>query len=81
MPPVPSTPPGRDTAPATLPPPSKTATTRTIPSTIPPVTTDVPEDVARICGFLDSHADTLATALSMLYEADDRVGAAVDTIL
>ena len=81
MPPVPSTPPGRDTAPVTPPPPSKTATTRTIPSTIPPVTTNVPEDVVKIYGFLDSYADTLATALSMLYEVDDRVSVAVDTIL
>ena len=81
MPPVPSTPPGRDTAPATLPPPSKIVTTRTIPPTIPPVTTNVLKDVARIYGFLDSYADTLVTALFILYEVDDRVGVTVDTIL
>jgi len=78
---VPSTPPGRDTIHATPPTPSKTSTTRDIPPTIPPVTTNVPEDVARICGIRDSHADALTTALSIVYEADDRVGAVVDTIL
>ena len=81
MPPVPFTPPGRDTAPATPPPPSKIATTRNIPATIPPVTINVLKDVVRIYGFLDSYADTLVTALSILYEVDDRVSVAVDTIL
>ena len=81
MPPVPSTPPGRDTAPVTLPPPSKIATTCTIPSTIPPVIINVLKDVVKIYGFLDSYADTLVTALFILYEVDDRVSVTVDTIL
>ena len=78
---VPSTPPGRDTAPATPSTPSKTATIRVIPPTIPPATTNVPEDVARISGILDGYADALAAALSIVYEVDDRVGVVVDTIL
>ena len=45
------------------------------------MTTDVLEDVVRIYGFLDSYADTLVTVLFILYEVDDRVNVAVDTIL
>ncbi|KAL1911759.1 hypothetical protein Sste5344_002334 [Sporothrix stenoceras] len=41
----------------------------------------VPEDVARICGIPEGHANDLTTALAIVYEVDDRVGAAVDTIL
>ena len=78
---MPSTPPGRDTAPATPWTPSKTATIRAIPPTIPPATTNVPEDVARINGIPDGHVNALAAALSIVYEVDDRVGVVVDTIL
>ena len=78
---MPSTPPGRDTAPATPWTPSKTATTRAIPPTIPPATTNVPEDVVRISGIPDGYVNALAAALSIVYEVDDRVGVVVDIIL
>ena len=81
MPLVPSTPPGRDTAPATPWTPSKTVTIRVIPPTIPPAIINVPEDVVRINGILYSYADALAAALSIVYEVDDRVGVIVNTIL
>ena len=80
-PPVPSTPPSRDTAPATPPTPSKITVTRTVPPIIAPFTSNVPEDVARIYGILEGYADALTTALSIVYKADHDVGAAVDTIL
>ena len=78
---MPFTPPGRDTAPATPSTPSKTATIRVIPPTIPPVITNVPEDVVRISGILDGYADALAAALFIVYEVDDRVGVVVNIIL
>ena len=78
---MPFTPPGRDTAPVTPWTPSKTAIIRAIPPTIPPATTNVPEDVARISGIPDGYVNALAAALSIVYEVDDRVGAVVDTIL
>ena len=81
IPPVPFTPPSRDTAPATPPTPSKTTATRTVPPIIAPFTFNVPKDVARIYGILDGYADALTTALSIVYKADYDVGAAVDTIL
>ena len=78
---MPSTLPGRDTAPVTPSTPSKTVTIRVIPSIIPPAIINIPEDVVRINGILDGYADALAAALSIVYEVDDRVGVIVDTIL
>ncbi|CAK7218366.1 hypothetical protein SBRCBS47491_003485 [Sporothrix bragantina] len=80
---APSTPPLRNALPTTPSTPTGATTTRTVPPATGPLTTAVPRDVARICGILDSHADALTTALSIVYvyEADDRIGAAVDTIL
>ena len=78
---MPSTPPGRDTAPATPSTPSKTAIIRVIPPTIPPATTNIPEDVVRINGIPDGYINALAAALSIVYEVDDRVGVIVNTIL
>ena len=78
---MPSTPPGRDTAPATPWTPSKTVTIRVIPPTIPPATINVPEDVVKINGILNGYANALAAALFIVYEVDDRVGVIVDTIL
>ena len=77
---MPSTPPGRDTAPATPSTPSKTATIRAIPSTIPPAIINVPEDVVRINGILDGYINALTAALSIVYEVDDRVGVVINTI-
>ena len=45
------------------------------------MTINVLKDVVKIYGFLDSYADTLVTALFILYEINDRVNVAVDTIL
>ena len=78
---MPSTPPGRDTAPVTPSTPSKTVTIRTIPPIIPPATTNVPEDVVRISGIPDGYVNALAAALFIVYEVDDRVGVVVDIIL
>ncbi|CAK7200697.1 hypothetical protein SEUCBS139899_003395 [Sporothrix eucalyptigena] len=68
---APATPSGHDTTPATPATPTKTASTRAVPSITAPLTTTVPEYVARICGILDGHVDTLAAALSIVYEAED----------
>ncbi|CAK7237878.1 hypothetical protein SBRCBS47491_010187 [Sporothrix bragantina] len=78
---APSTPPGRNATPATPLTPTKTTTARTVPPTAAPLTTAVPKDVARICGIPNGYADDLTTALSIVYEADESVGAAVNTIL
>ena len=48
---------------------------------IAPLTTGVPENVARICAILDGYADAITTALSIVYEADRPTGAAVDVVL
>ena len=45
------------------------------------MTINVLKDVVKIYGFLDSYADTVVTALFILYEVDDRISVAVDTIL
>ena len=78
---MPSTPPGSDTAPVTPSTPSNTATIRVIPPTIPPATTNVPEDVVRINGIPDGYINALAAALFIVYEVDDRVGVVVNIIL
>ncbi|CAK7238084.1 hypothetical protein SBRCBS47491_010261, partial [Sporothrix bragantina] len=78
---VPSTPPGRSAAPTTPSTPTRTTTTRTIPLAAGPLTTAVPRDVARICGIPAGHADTITTALSIVHEADGRLGAEFDAIL
>jgi hypothetical protein len=78
---APSTPPGRNAALTTPSTPTRTITARTVPLTTGPLTTAVPGDVVRICGILDGYADALTTALSIVYNADDRVGAAIDIIL
>ncbi|KAL1905616.1 hypothetical protein Sste5344_008702 [Sporothrix stenoceras] len=78
---TPSTPPGRNDTPTTPTTPKDIATEHTTRPLTGPLTAAVPEDVAKICGIPNGHADALTTALSIVYKADDRVGAAVDTIL
>ena len=80
-PPVPFTPPSRNTVPVTPPTPSKITITRAVPPIIAPFTFNVPEDVVRIYGILDGYADALTTALFIVYKTDYDVGATVDTIL
>ncbi|CAK7275620.1 hypothetical protein SEPCBS57363_006804 [Sporothrix epigloea] len=77
---LPSTPPGHGGAPA-LPSTLEPKTPIAAAPKAAPLTTAVPEDVAKICGIPDGHADALATAMAIVYNADERVGAAVDTIL
>jgi hypothetical protein len=78
---APSTPPGRDTAAATTPTPTNATNTHATRPAITPHTRNVPEDVAKICGIASGHADALATALAIVYEADPLTGSAVDTVL
>ena len=78
---MPSTPPGRDTAPVTPSIPSKTVIIRVIPPIIPPATINVLKDVVRINSILDGYTDALAAALFIVYEVDDRVGVIINTIL
>ncbi|CAK7567970.1 MAG: hypothetical protein SEPTF4163_005948 [Sporothrix epigloea] len=77
---LPSTPTGHGGAPAapSMPDP---ATPIAASSKAVPLTTAVPEDVAKLCGIPNGHADALAAAMAIIYDTDDRVGAAVDTIL
>ena len=77
---MPSTPPGRDTAPATPSTPSKTVIIRVIPPTIPPAITNVPEDVVKINGIPDGYINALAAALFIVYEVDDRISVIVNII-
>ncbi|ERS94907.1 hypothetical protein HMPREF1624_08618, partial [Sporothrix schenckii ATCC 58251] len=78
---TPSTPPGRNSTPNTPTTPKNITTKHTTRPLTGPLTTAVPEDVAKICGIPNGHADALTTALSIVYKTDDRVGTAVDTIL
>ncbi|CAK7237903.1 hypothetical protein SBRCBS47491_010199 [Sporothrix bragantina] len=78
---APSTPPGHSVAPTTPSTPTRTTTRRTVPPAAGPLTTAIPRDVARICGIPAGHADTLTAALSIVYEADGRLGAEFNAIL
>ena len=77
---MPLTPPGRGGVPVPPITPKPTILFAAPPKAAP-LTAAVPEDVAKLCGIPDGHADALATAMAIVYNADDRVGAAVDTIM
>ena len=82
--PTSDTAPTNDTAPTSYTAPAIPLTptsTRAVLPTISPLTASVPEDVAKIYGIPDNYADALTTALSIVYEVDDRVSVTVDTIL
>ncbi|CAK7199358.1 hypothetical protein SEUCBS139899_002036 [Sporothrix eucalyptigena] len=63
---APTTPAGHTTAPATPTTRTPAASTRTVPPAAAPLATTVPEDVVKICGIPDGHADALTTALSIV---------------
>ncbi|CAK7201708.1 hypothetical protein SEUCBS139899_004420 [Sporothrix eucalyptigena] len=69
---APTTPAGHNTAPTTPATQTRVPGTRNIPPTAATLTA-IPEDVARICGIPDSHADALAFGFSFLYEKDRRL--------
>ncbi|CAK7208074.1 hypothetical protein SEUCBS139899_010908, partial [Sporothrix eucalyptigena] len=78
---APATPTNRNTAPTTLETPIRNANTRAVPPINTPITTTVPEDVARICDIPEGHLNAFAAALSDTYERNNRAGATIDMVL